>query len=119
MNNFLSSLQSLSGNKNPYLGCGQQANSLANFLNGTGTDDQWQLYYMEFYEPMFHQIVVAQSSNPNDPLLYLDSWNNTFGSQPPVVYWMGPITPSINSSGSQNSTLPNGFHPGNGPYITP
>jgi len=121
-NNFMSSLQRLRGNNNRYLGCGQQADALAIFLNGTGTDDQWLIYNMEINIPDFpgyHQLLIAQSSNPNDPLLYLDPWNNTFGPHPPTLFYLGPITPSVPVGGGQNSTLPIGAHPGNGPYITP
>lgn len=121
-NNLNSAFESLFGHPSPYLGCGQQADALASFLNGTGTDDQWLIYNMEiniYHLPGYHQLLIAQSSNPNDPMLYLDPWNNTFGPRPPALFYLGPVTPSINIGGNQNSTLPVGFHPGNGPYIVP
>ena len=119
LNNLTSSFQSLLGNPSPHLGCGQQALALANFLNGTGTDDQWQFSYMEIYDPAFHQLVIAQSSNPADPILYLDSWNNSFGATPPALYYLGPITPAINSTGNSNSTLPPVANPAHGPALVP
>ena len=119
LNNLTSSVQSLFNNPTPHLGYGQQALALANFLNGTGTDDQWQFSYMEIYDPAFHQILIAQSSNPNDPTLYLDSWNNSFGLKPPSLYYLGPITPSINSTGNRSFTLPPIANPTRGPALIP
>jgi hypothetical protein len=119
LNNFTSSLQSLLGSPSPYLGCGQQALALANFLNGTGTDDQWQFSYMEIYDPGYHQLVIAQSSNPNDPILFLDPWNDAFGSTPPALYFLGLITPAINSTGNNNSTLPSIANPARGLALVP
>ena len=131
LNNLASDLQSLLGNPSPNLGCGQQAMALEDFLNGTGTDDQWQFSTMElndlqpfplentWFDPGFHQIVIAQSSNPTDPILYLDPWNNTFGTSPPALWRLVSITPAINSSGSQDSTLPPIANPARGPALTP
>lgn len=119
LNNLTSSIQSLFNNPSPHLGCGQQSLALAKFLNGTGTDDLWQFSYMEIYDPGFHQILIAQSSNPNDPTLYLDTWNNTFGAKPPSLYYLGPITPAINSMGNRNSTLPPIANPSHGSALMP
>ncbi len=81
INNILSSLQRLGRSKNPYLGCGEQADALVQFLNGTGTDDPWQFYRVDGYDGIVpHQWLVAVSGNPNDPQLYLDPWKNQFNT---------------------------------------
>jgi hypothetical protein len=65
-----------------YAGCKDQANDLLHSLNAAianGTlplDDQWNF---NLNGNLFHYWVGAQSSNPSDPQLGLDPFNNQFG----------------------------------------
>jgi RHS repeat-associated protein len=70
----------------PYLGCGEQADELGSCLCSTTMEDTWTFSIFSFLEPGPHQILIAKSSNPTDPILYLDPWNNKFGKKPPAIF---------------------------------
>jgi RHS repeat-associated protein len=84
LNNLLSTIQQLAkryrlSNIKPYLGCGEQAAKLTEHLNGLETDDKWIFYYeTEGTLIGIHQFIHAVSSNPNDPEVILDPWNNSY-----------------------------------------
>ena len=83
LNNILSSLQRLFGYKNPYLGCGQQADFVASNLQFPKVpyDDHWEFSVHQWGG---HQYGVAVSSNPNDPNIIFDPWKNQFFTTPKV-----------------------------------
>jgi hypothetical protein len=93
MNNFLSNLRRLYnrlGGKGPkpYLGCGEQAAALARCLDNMVADDNWRFIIIFSYGPGPHQFLVAKSDNPNDPVLFLDCWNNRFSTKPPSLWFV-------------------------------
>jgi len=89
LNNILSSLQRLFGSKNPYLGCGEQADRVANALQFPKVpyDDHWTCTVVQ---EGWHQFGVAMSSNPNDPNIIFDPWKNQFFTTPKVTWPLGP-----------------------------
>ncbi len=79
--NFL--LTNLTGGRIPEttrLGCGGQAvQSRDDISLGLGkTDDQWNLQ-LQHNATFTHWWVQGTSSNPNDPVLTIDPWLNSFG----------------------------------------
>ena len=88
-NNFWSTVGSETGDPAPLLGCGEQAYKLELELEWQQTadpfDDTWTFIDQERGMswplppyPLPHQWVVAKSSNPSDPLIVLDPYNNKF-----------------------------------------
>jgi RHS repeat-associated protein len=82
LNNTYSSLQMIRNlsmePSDRVLGCGEQADELNARLTGK-FDSKWRLttengYHRGFY----HQYSVANSSNPSDPVIILDAWNDHF-----------------------------------------
>lgn len=69
---------------NPYYGCGEQSDYVADTLvaNSPSLDDNWNFSVVSsFVAPdggIYHQFVVGTSSNPGDPTLTIDPWNNSF-----------------------------------------
>jgi RHS repeat-associated protein len=62
----------------PYLGCGQQADEI-NIRLADKLDKKWHLEIQGGYYYGFpHQFSVGYSSDPNDPIVILDPWDNNF-----------------------------------------
>ena len=58
------------------LGCGQQADAVAQQLSAGKYDAQWTFAVNNMF-PIPHQYGVAQSSDPNDPQIVFDPYFNT------------------------------------------
>ncbi|MBS1961334.1 MAG: RHS repeat-associated core domain-containing protein [Bdellovibrionales bacterium] len=59
-----------------YLGCGEQNDVLVAALMKNKYDDVWDFSWQGRLFPLPHQWTKAFSSNPNDPDIILDAWNN-------------------------------------------
>ena len=85
LNNILASLEWLNPfrKKTPHLGCGQQADlvSAALQIPDAPYDDKWTFTVVQ---EGWHQFGVARSSNPSDPNIIYDPWNNRFFTTPKV-----------------------------------
>ncbi len=81
-NNIASSGQRLNPFRKepPFKGCGEQADQVASDLQFGHYDDKWT-FTIEQDGP-FHQRTRATSSNPTDPDIILDPWNNTINTVP-------------------------------------
>ena len=89
-NNFNSGLNQLTGGSvgHPYQGCIDQSNTMAGALSGGQYDDKWTFSSAGSDSPhvepqsllganLFpHHWLTGQSSNPNDPTLIIDPYNN-------------------------------------------
>ncbi len=77
-NNFSRTLNNYSGGVLGcgYLGCGEQNDVLVAALNKNKYDDRWDFSWQGRMFPLPHQWTRAFSSNPNDPDIILDAWNN-------------------------------------------
>lgn len=63
----------------PYLGCGEQQEVTQRDLQSQRYDDVWGFAWEGIdYGVWKHQRIRATSSNPNDPVLTIDPWNNSF-----------------------------------------
>lgn len=83
LNNLMASLNSVSFGTigKDYLGCGEQANFVAQNLEGLKFEDKWTFVIKNeyFVDGQFHhQWIEAVSNNPSDPVLKIDPWNSTF-----------------------------------------
>jgi len=63
----------------PFLGCGQQADYMADVLKSLALDDHFvfDVHSTRWKNPGPHQWIETTSSNPNDPVLVIDPWNGT------------------------------------------
>lgn len=80
-NNFLSTLQQMRDvatgeSSRRYLGCGEQAEYVISFLSYLELDDEWTFSIVP--QGFVHFRGFAESTNPDDPLLYFDPWNDKF-----------------------------------------
>ena len=64
--------------------CGQQWSRVLNELNKLKLDDKWEFSdeFDKILGQAYHSYGKAESSNPNDPVLYLDPWKNISRSIP-------------------------------------
>jgi hypothetical protein len=79
VNGWLNNLSSWSS-ENSYLGCGDQASFLKNRLEGLEYNDHWifKKNLVMNFSHLLHFNVMAISNNSTDPILYIDSWDNSF-----------------------------------------
>ncbi len=79
-NNFSSSMNDLFGDNagSPYLGCGEQTEYVNSDLENIKFDDKWTFRIIP--DGLFHQRGEATSSNPNDPTVTYDPWNDRIGT---------------------------------------
>ena len=80
------------------LGCGEQAASLYDYLKNREHRliDDWKFFLVEATEatvPFPHQFLMGQSSDPSDPVLFLDPFNARFSTKPPPLWRIGHIEP--------------------------
>ena len=94
-NNFNSSINSLTGGAagHPYQGCYDQANTMSGALSGQHYDDQWTFSQVGSNGPHLepqsflggnlfpHWWLEGHSSNPMDPTLIIDPYNNIIKSK--------------------------------------
>ena len=59
-----------------YLGCGEQAEYVISFLSYLELDDEWTFSIVP--QGFVHFRGFSESTNPDDPLLYFDPWNDKF-----------------------------------------
>jgi RHS repeat-associated protein len=66
-----------------YSGCTRQADITAGCLKFPSSpyDDHWE-FTVESTELGFHHVTLGKSSNPSDPAVVCDPWNNTGGTLP-------------------------------------
>ncbi|MGC1626112.1 MAG: hypothetical protein WA657_15005 [Candidatus Acidiferrales bacterium] len=103
-NNMLSSLQRLNPfrKKPPLKGCGEQTNYLIDKLTPitADTDAIWTAdEQYTFTHILPHQWVIYSSSDPSDPSLSFDPWNNRYqiippGGSPSDGGWQ-PLVPGV------------------------
>jgi hypothetical protein len=93
LNNILSSIQMVFGVKNRYKGCGEQADKVTVGLQNPKVryEDQWS-FEVIWVNRGTHQIGRARSSNPNDPDVLYDPWNNAFMPAPHGWEPRGPLS---------------------------
>ncbi len=83
LNNMSRTANNLSGGLlgSPYLGCGEQQEVTQRDLQSQNYDDVWDFAWDGIdYGVWKHQRIRATSSNPNDPVLIIDPWNNSITS---------------------------------------
>lgn len=64
-----------------YMGCVDQAGVAQRQMGGMSTDDKWT-FSINQESLGFHKNVIGISSNPNDPMLIIDTWRNSFEERP-------------------------------------
>ena len=69
-NNFSSTFGS------SYLGCIDQTKGLIDILDNIPFEDEWKFY--DSKPNWWHHRVKAISSNPDDPIIYLDPWRDEY-----------------------------------------
>jgi RHS repeat-associated protein len=78
--NNLSRLCSMSGlGCEEYEGCKKQSEILQKSLNELPLEDKWSFLMASYIPFPLHFFLIAISSNPNDPVIYLDAWENSYG----------------------------------------
>ena len=97
LNNILSGLRRLNPKrkKPPLKGWGEQPDKVASDLQFPikRYDDNWTFSVVTLKSGLipifFHQIAVAHSSNPNDPDIVIDPWNNNMFKVPHIKLPLG------------------------------
>ncbi|AFY00973.1 hypothetical protein Bdt_1274 [Bdellovibrio bacteriovorus str. Tiberius] len=64
-----------------YMGCVDQAGVAQRQMGGMSTDDKWT-FSINQESLGLHKNVIGISSNPNDPMLIIDTWRNSFEERP-------------------------------------
>jgi hypothetical protein len=66
--------------------CGGQADQLYGDLNNPPVpyDDKWNFSVEGYLGPMWSWVVKAESSNPNDPVIFFHPWDNSTWTLPPM-----------------------------------